>query len=315
MTASSRFTTVFGKLRRFRARHLVRLFMYILLIDLTFVFLYPFLYMAVTSLKSPSDITDLSVNWILSEVYVGNYTLSWEMLDYPVRLLRTMLVTLACTAGHILSCAFIGYGFARFRFKGRNLMFVLLLLSMIVPTETIIAPLYLLFAKLHLVDTVLPLILPTWFGFGLKGALFVFLFRQFYQSLPPSLEEAAQVDGCGAVRTFFSIAFPASRSSILVCLVLSLVWHWNDYFEPLIYINKDSEKLLPMLLPQLYAVIENAGLGAAGGLASDPDLDKVFTKGVAMAATVLVVLPVFILYMFLQKKFVQGVEWSGITGE
>ncbi|MBQ7726692.1 MAG: carbohydrate ABC transporter permease [Clostridia bacterium] len=287
-----------------------RVFLYLLLVNLAFVFLYPFFYMIVTSLKSPADISDITVNWLLNELDFHNYTLSFRLLEYPAALLRTVGLVLACSVGHILSCSFVGYGFARFQFRGKGFFFVLLLMSIIVPMQTIIVPMYMLFAAIGLSSSGLSIILPTWFGFGLSGGLFIFLFRQFYLSLPRSLEEAASIDGCGILQTFFRIALPASRSSLLVCWVLSVVWHWNDYFEPSIYITERSHFLLPMQLPGLYELMKGAGQDLTTGA-----LDNIYTEGVAMAATTLVILPVLIMYLFLQKQFVLGVERSGITGE
>jgi len=296
--------------RRIKAKYIIRFAAYVLLIDLSFVFLYPFLYMVVTSLKSPQDILDVSVNWLPSGVYLNNYKLAFETLNYPLTLLRTVLFVLACTAGHILSCSFVGYGFARFKFTGKNLLFILLLLSIIVPIQTIIIPQYILFAKTGLLRPYLPMVLPSWLGFGLSGGLFVFIFRQFYLTLPRSLEEAAAIDGCGIIPTFFRIAFPSSKSPIMVCLVLSLVWHWNDYFEPLIYITRKEHYLLPMLLPGIYSLMFRKEQDIPG-----QELNNMFTESVVLAATFMVVLPLLVTYIFLQKKFVQGVERSGITGE
>ena len=287
-----------------------RVFLYVLLINLAFVFLYPFFYMIVTSFKSPEDIQDITVNWLLNTLHFDNFRLSFSMLEYPAALLRTVVLVLACSVGHVLSCSFVGYGFARFNFRGKGFFFVLLLMSIIVPMQTIIVPMYMLFAAVGLQSSALAIIIPTWFGFGLSGGIFIFLFRQFYLSLPRSLEEAAAIDGCGIIGTFFKIAFPASRSSLVVCWVLSLVWHWNDYFEPSIYITERSQFLLPMQLPGLYDLMNSGASDTLTGVA-----DNMYTEGVAMAATTLVVLPVLIMYFFLQKQFVLGVERSGITGE
>ena len=142
---------------------------------------------------------------------------------------------------------------------------------------------------------------------------FIFLFRQFYLSLPRSLEEAAAVDGCTPVMTFFRIAFPASSSSVVVTVVLSVVWHWNDFYEPGIYLTDSSEMLLPMLLPKVYTAMQQAQ-NSAEALISGVNAD-IFTSGVAMAATFLAVLPILIFYFFFQKRFRQGIESSGITGE
>lgn len=293
----------------------LKIAIYLFLLDLAYVFLYPVLYMVVTSLKSPQDILDSSVTWLINSFYTENYKLAWSTLSYPRHFLNTMIVVVFSTLGHVLACSYAAYGFARFDFYGKRFMFVCLLLSIIVPPQAIIIPIYMAMAGLNISSGFLPIILPAWLGFGLKGALFIFVFRQFYLSLPQSLEEAASIDGCGPIKTFYRIALPSSRSSIVVCVVLSIVWHWNDYFEPSIYITQTDDFLLPMLLPGLLQRIESAGGGTEfAGMATDV-AENLFTEGVVMAATFIVILPVFIMYMFMQKKFVQGIERTGLTGE
>lgn len=297
--------------RNITLQRFVRLVMYVLLLDLAVVFLYPFFYMIVTSIKSPTDIMDTSVVWIVNKLYFRNYELAFKSLDYVNTLLRTILYCLVTTVGHILACSFTGYGFARFKFKGKGFMFFLLILAMVIPVQTIIVPQYLIYTKLGMANGFMPLILPVWFGYGLRGALFIFLFRQFYLSLPKALEDAAAVDGCSPVKTFFRVAFPASTSPIIVSTVLSVVWHWNEYYEPGIYLSKESQKLLPMLLPNVYSLMNSA---ADASLLTSTDA-SLYTEGTAMAATFMVVLPVLIFYLVFQKQFRKGIETSGITGE
>ncbi len=292
---------------------ILRVIMYVLLLDLCVVFIYPFLYMLITSVKSPLDINDASITWIINQFYFHNYEIAAESLNYASSLIRTVLYCVVTTVGHVFICSFVGYGFARYDFKGKKLFFIMLILSMVIPIQTIIIPQYLLYSSLGMPNGFGPLIIPTFFGFGLRGALFIFLFRQFYLSLPRSLEEAAAVDGCTPVMTFFRIAFPASTSSVVVSVVLSIVWHWNEFYEPGIYLTDSSQKLLPMLLPDIYSSMAS-GTESADALLSGGEVD-LFTAGVAMAATFLVVLPVIIFYLVFQKQFKQGIETSGITGE
>lgn len=305
-------TRVFNGLRRYiNFRTITRFFMYVFLLDLVFVFIYPFLYMLVTSLKSPADLNDISVEWILNSLHWDNYRLAFTALDYPKRLLNTVFMTVMSLAGHVMACAFVGYGFARFKFRGKNFFFIALILSIIVPTETIIVPLYLFFSKLGWAGTQLPIIAPTFLGFGLKGALFIFIFRQFFLSMPASLEEASLIDGCGPIKTYFKIAFPMAKSSIMVCVVLGMVWHWNDFFEPTIYLGNQDKFYLSVMLPSIYQLMESAG-GTAGVSGVTENL---YTDAVGMAATALIVLPIFLAYMVLQRQFMEGVERSGLTGE
>lgn len=297
--------------RNITTHRIVRTVMYILLLDLAVVFLYPFFYMIVTSIKSPQDLTDSSVVWIVNKVYIQNYKLAFKTLNYTSSLIRTILYCLVTTLAHVIVCAFTGYGFARFKFKGKGFLFFLLILAMVVPVQTIIVPQYLLYIKLGIGNGFAPLIIPTWFGYGLRGALFIFIFRQFYLSLPKALEEAAAIDGCSPIKTFFKVAFPASSSSIIVSIVLSIVWHWNEYYEPGIYLTDPSQKLLPMLLPNVYSLMKST----SGSELLSNGAAEMYTEGVVMAATFLVVLPVLIFYLLFQKQFRKGIETSGITGE
>jgi len=290
----------------------VKAFMYVFLIDLSVVFLYPFLFMIVTSFKSPTDIMNSTVTWVISQVYYQNYESAFSSLHYVGDALKTVLYCALSTLGHILVCSFVGYGFARYNFKGKTFFFMMLILAMVVPLQTIIIPEYLLYAKLGMSSGFGPLVIPTWFGYGLKGALFIFIFRQFYLSLPKSLEEAAAVDGCTPVKTFFKIAFPSSVPPIIVSTVLSVVWHWNDYYEPGIYLGEETQMLLPMRLPRIFSAMEMVSIDADALLGVS---EGIYTKGVAMAATFLCVLPILIFYLFFQKQFRQGIENSGITGE
>lgn len=296
-------------LKRFRLRGIWKLLVYVVLLNLAFVFLYPFLFMIVTSLKSPQDLNDITVVWVLNNLQYQNFLDAIEIMEYPWRLIRTILVTALGVLGHVLSGAFVGYGFSRFRFKGKNFLFFCLIISMVVPIQTLIIPIYMTYSKLGWINTVLPLIVPNYLGFGLQGALFIFIFRQFFLSLPKSLEEATSIDGCGAIRTFFKVALPTAGPSILVCTVLGTVWHWNDVFEPSIYLTQQSKYLLAMML----AVVENL---VNSDVLQEQGLENVqYTDATIMAAAVLVVVPLLIAFAFVQKQFIQSVERSGITGE
>lgn len=182
---------------------------------------------------------------------------------------------------------------------------------MLVPTQVIIFPLYMTFSSWGWIDTYFPLTVPAFLGFGLRGGFYIFLFRQFMMGLPYEMEEAAKIDGCGPLKTYLKIILPMSRSSILVCTVLSIVWRWNDYFEPRIYLNKYSLAMLPSKLEPLYDALNKITAegddAAAGGAV-------IVNQAVCMAATFLVILPLLIAYSFVQKKFMEGVERSGLTG-
>ena len=162
----------------------ISLILHLCLIGLAFVFIYPFLYMLVTACKSPTDLNDISVTWLINEVQFSNFVTAFKTLDYPTRFLNTVFVVIVSVIGHMLSGAYIGYGFARFQFIFKKFWFALLILAIIIPTETIIVPIYIFFSRLGIMGSYLPIILPCFIGFGLRGALFVFIYNQFFLSLP-----------------------------------------------------------------------------------------------------------------------------------
>ncbi len=301
---------LFSGIRGIR-RIIFRAMYYLLLFDLAFVFLYPFITMIVDSLKTDADLVNITVKWLPSELEFSNYVVAYKQLNYLNYIKNSAIVAIVATIGHVLSCAFVGYGFARYRFPGKSVLFGGVILSMIVPVQVLIFPLYMQYSQWNWLDSYLPLLVPTFFGFGLNGAFFVFLFRQFFVGLPYEMEEAAKIDGCGPLRTFFGIMMPMAKSSMLVCLVLSMVWHWNDYFEPNIYLRTNTKFMLPSRLPALYALLnaENFDFNSTSELT-----EIIFNQAMLMAATFLTILPILIIYSLLQKKFMEGVERSGLTG-
>ncbi len=300
------------------AKHIVvRLFMYLLILGLAFVFLYPFLYMITTSLMSNSDLNSNSVNWIPTEVKFENYAIALSLMNGTKYAMNSLFVTVVATFGHVIACSFIGYGFARYNFPGKNILFGFVMLAFIVPTQTLMIPLYLTYNNLRWLDTYLPLLVPTFFGFGLKGALYVFLFRQFFLTVPKSLEEAARIDGCGFMMTYWRIVFPLARATLVVAMVLSVVWHWNDFYEPGLYISKNELSFLP---PKLNTIIAAANalpdaqqeLLRSLGL---EDGEDTLNNAVVMAGAVMISAPVMLFFAFAQRQFMQGIERTGITGE
>ncbi len=287
-----------------------KLALYVLLISMSVVFLYPFLYMAVTSIQSYNDILNATVKWIPREFSPQNWKYAFDSLNYGTTFLNSLLVSLLASVGHILVGALVGYGFARYQFPGRNILFFVLLFTIIVPVQTLIVPQYMLYSKLSMVGTHLPLVLPTFLGMGLKGGLFIFLYRQYFLKLPTALEEAAWIDGCSSFRTFWNIAFPSAGSTTLVCTVLSIVWHWHDYFEPSIYLNTYDQMLLPQMLPQMYTFLETLTNAATEQAVM---LKMIFHNGVVMAGTALATLPLLVMYFILQRWFMQGIERTGLV--
>ena len=216
---------------RIASNIILKTVLYVLLIGLAFVFLYPFIHMLVTSFKTYNDVMNTAIKWVPKEATVENWKLALEALNAKKTFFNSFLVTFLATIGHLLSCSLTAYGFARFKFPGKSVLFGIVVFSIIVPMQTISVPLYILFSNFKMLGTYMPMIIPCFLAMGLNGGLFIFLFRQYYIRLPKSLEEAAEIDGCNAYGTFFRIIMPSSGATTVVALMLSIVWHWNDYFQ------------------------------------------------------------------------------------
>lgn len=294
-------------------RRSFKLLFYLLMFSLSFVFVYPFLYMITTSLKSNNDLYNFNVVWIPRSLHFQNYETAAQIIRYFNNCKNSILVTVLSTAGQLISCSMAGYGLARFRFPGRRLLFFIVILAMIIPAQTIIVPQYLQYVNMGWINTFSPLIVPSWLGYGFKGALYIFIFRQFFLGLPKELEEAATVDGCNFIRTFISIVLPNARSSYLVVLVLAIVWHWSNYFEPAMYISSTEMNMLAMGLQNVAYVITLPPEVMQGSY--NIDASNALNNAVLMAGAFMVILPVIISFGFLQKQFIQGIEHTGLTGE
>lgn len=277
---------------------------YLLLVDIAFAFLLPVIYMASSSLMTVQDFLDPGVYWIPRAVYWENIRLAFESMNYLVGLKNSATIVFFGTLGQIISCSLAGYGFARFRFPGRDLLFMFVLFTFIVPPQTIIVPLFILYRELGWIDTFLPFTVPAFLSHGLRGSLLVLIFRQFFMRQPYELEEAAYIDGCSPWRTYAQIMLPLARPALLVVFLFSLVWHWNDYYEPTMYLMKPQNFTVPLRLRILQQGLQEITGGQAGELFNEP---------LMMAACFLVVLPPLFLYLLTQRFFVESIERTGLV--
>lgn len=291
----------------------VDLFIYVMLILMAFVFLYPFMHMVINSFKSYNDIINVTVKWIPKNFTLKSYETAMAAMRFEHTLPNSLIVTVLATLGHVVSCSYIAYGFARYKFPLSGVFFAIVVLSILMPIQVIIIPMYITYSTFGVIGTYIPLIVPCFFGFGLKGGLFVFLYRQYFLGIPKSLEEAASIDGCGPLKTFFKIALPSAGSTTIVCIVLSLVWHWNDFYEPGLYLKDFDDMLLPQIVASLKTLIQSMQNQLADGN-MDTAESTLYHEGVVMAGTCISLIPPMIAYLFLQRKFMEGIERSGLTG-
>lgn len=273
------------------SRKLDRIVVYVLLSLLSVLFLLPFVWLLSTSLKPEAEAISYPPSILPQQFDWKNYSEVFGLVPFLKFYENTIIVTLLSVLGTILSSALVAYGFARINGKGRNFWFVMLLATMMLPSQVTMIPVYLIFARLGWINTFLPLIVPSFFG----SAYFIFMLRQFFKTIPKELDEAAIIDGCGSFRIFWNIMLPLSVPSLITVGILSFMGSWNDFFGPLIYLN-DTDKFTLSL-----------GIQTFKG-------QNTMLWGPMMAASTMVILPLIALFFFAQKYFVQGIATSGLKG-
>jgi len=282
--------------------------LYLLLIAIGFVYLYPLLFMFITSMKNPGDLLNPMVQWVPTQLFFGNYSKAFRVLDYPNTLAASILISVVPSVIQAIVCSFVGYGLARYRFPGKNLLFALILATFIIPAQNTVIPQMLTYRNLGLLGNVFSLILPAIMGQGYKSAIFILIFYQTFQSLPKVLEEAARLDGATDLKIFIRIALPAAVPAFIISIIFSTVWYWNETFLTVIFLE-GGVQTLPMQLSKFVQAYENL---------YPPGMVNIFDRlneAVKLAGTFLNILPLLLMYFVLQKWFVESIERSGITGE
>lgn len=281
-----------------------KLFRTFILFGLSFVILYPLLYMLSMTFRPSEQIYDPTVIWVPKSLTLENLKNAWELMDYPNAFKLSMLANVVSAFLQIIVCSFAGYGFARFKFKGQKLFFMLVLFTIVIPSQIITTPTYMTFRTLGVLDTVFVFYLPAALGAGIKSGLFIFIFRQFYRGLPRELEDAAAIDGCGFFKCYYRVIMPNAGSVFVMTIMLSLMWYWNDYFTSSMYFS-DNRTVTVALVN-----LEHSATVLTGDSVADPfDIIVLMQAGSLMA-----ILPILLVYIVLQRQFVQGVERSGIVG-
>jgi multiple sugar transport system permease protein len=285
-----------------------KIVLYSLLIAIGFVYLYPLLFMFITSLKSPTDLLNPMVQWIPSEAYAGNYEKAYRVLSYPRTLASSVLVSLVPSLLQTAVASLVGYGLARYNFRGKNILLLLILATFIIPAQNTVIPQMLTYRRFGLLGSVYALILPAIVGQGYRSAIFILIFYQTFLSLPKSLEEAARLDGASDLTIFLRIAVPAAIPSYIISIIFSTVWYWNETYLTVIFLEGGIQSL-PMQLSKFVQAYENL---------YPPGTVNIFDRlneAVKLSGTFLNILPLLVMYFVLQKWFVESVERTGITGE
>ena len=292
-----------GERRRWSVERTVRYLagrsvLYLFVLTGAAIYIMPFLLMLSTSLKSADTLYVRPFQWIPQEVHFENYVQAWTAFPFSLYLRNTLFITFANMIGAVLSISMAGYALARIRFPARSLFFGMVIASLLLPSEVTFIPEYLIWWRLGAVNTYVPLIAPGWLA---VGASKIFLLRQFFRTLPVELEEAAKMDGATPFDTFWRIALPLSKPAVGVVMIFEFIGKWNSFVDPLIYL-KDQEK---------YTL--TVGLNMFKDAYAE-QFSHMPNMHYFMAIATLIVMPVLIIFVFLQRYFVEGIQLTGLKG-
>ncbi|EKF58657.1 sugar ABC transporter permease [Agrobacterium albertimagni AOL15] len=280
------------RLRRERRDRNGRILKHLFLIGISVIMLYPLFWLLASSFKPENEIFGSLTLWP-SEFRFENYTEGWFALpvSFTTFYWNSTIVTLLSVIGNLISCSFAAYAFARLRFTGRNFFFALMMMTLMIPYHVVLIPQYVLFLQLGWVDTYLPLVVPRFLA---SEAFFIFLMVQFFRQLPKELDEAAMIDGCSPFKIYWAIILPLSLPAMGTAAIFSLIWTWEDFLAPLIYLNDIKSYTVPL---GLRLFLDQEGQSAYGQM---------------FAMSVLSLVPVVIFFVLFQKMIVRGIATSGM---
>jgi len=290
------------------------LFRTLLIIGMGYVILYPILSMLSKAFSGDYIQSELVV-WIPRKFSLQNIYAASKFLKYPTTVVNTFLLSSVSALLQVISCSLAGYGFARFKFKGRELLFGMVLFSIIVPPQTYIISTYLKFrffnffgltgkSSINLINTFWTFWIPSLMGNGLRSGLFIYIFRQFFRGMPKDLEDAAKIDGCGAFQTYLRIMLPNALTSCLTVFLFSFVWHWNDYYTSNMMFQIKNEPFSVLIFRQ-QDFLRNL---------SAYNFENFNIQYMLNASVLISLLPLIIIYIIAQRYFIESVDKSGIKG-
>lgn len=258
---------------------------------IAFMFLVPLFWLLMCSFKKPAELFAVPIRWLPTDFNFDNYIRMFSYFPFVRYLRNTLIIVFFNIVGSTMSSAAVAYGFSRLRWKGRDQVFVIVLITMILPFQVVMVPLFLVFQRIGWIGTFLPLTATCFFG----NPFYIFLVRQFFLSLPEELNDAARIDGSGEFRFFFQMAIPLSAPVLATVAIFSFLRSWNDFVGPLIFLANDK----------LYTLAIGAQLIRSR---LQPNWEILMPLGVVM------VLPVLVIFFLMQKYFIQGIAMSGIKG-
>ena len=299
-----------------------RIVFYVVCLCLAYQLLYPVLYMISMSIREPSDMNDPSIIWVAKHFTLDNFADAIKSMNFWNAFRVSLTLCIVCGVLDVFSCAIAGYGFARFDFWGKKALFVLVIFTMVVPTQTLVLPLYMrwryadfggivgLFNEqgfVNLIGTLWPLIIPAALAMGVRSGLYIFIYRQFFINLPVALEDAAYIDGAGPYRTFFSIMLPNIKNAIITVFLFSFVWNWGEYYLSKQFLGSTDRSIMVALS----AIRRDlASLSSLVGTQIGSNPEKVATR--VMAGCLLTAAPMLIMFIFTQRFLADSIEHIGI---
>ncbi|MBB4144962.1 multiple sugar transport system permease protein [Rhizobium rhizoryzae] len=280
------------RVKRDQRARMGRLLKHLFLISVSIVMLYPLLWLLASSLKPENDIFGSLTLWP-TEFQWHNYVDGWHGLpvSFTTFYINSTIVTVLSVIGNLISCSFAAYAFARLQFTGRTFLFGLMMMTLMIPYHVVLIPQYVQFLRLGWVDTYLPLVVPRFLA---SDAFFIFLMVQFFRQLPRELDEAAMIDGCSPFKIYWAIILPLSLPALGTAAIFSLIWTWEDFLAPLIYLNDIKSYTVPLAL-RLF--LDQEGQSSYGQM---------------FAMSVLSLVPVVIAFIMFQKLIVRGIATSGM---
>jgi multiple sugar transport system permease protein len=266
---------------------------YVVLCIATFFFILPFLWMISGAFKIPSQILSYPPTFIPNPFSLQNFATVWDSIPLLRYFWNSLFIAVVSTIGTLVSSSLVAFGFARIRARGKNIWFILLLSTMMIPYYVTIIPTFSLYQNLGWLNTYLPLTVPSFLGVG--GAFYIFLLRQFFLNVPRELDEAATLDGASLFTIYWRIMLPLSKPALVTVALFQFVASWNDFFAPLIYLSNSNMYTLPVAV-RFFQGLYSANLGPL------------------MAMAAMTIFPILLLFLFAQKMFVQGIATTGIKG-
>ncbi len=305
---------------------LFKILIYSLLISLGYIYLYPILYMITNSFMTSEDIIDSSIKWIPSSMNWENYFVVWTKLEtltingepfvvtYPRALFDALYLSIVPALSATVSSAIIGYGFARFNFPFKKILFVLMIATFIIPPQVTMLATFRMYSQYSLLGSLRAFVYPAILGQGLNGAIFILIFYQFFRMIPKSLEESAQLDGASNLKIFTKIALPLAIPSIIIVFLFSMVWYYNETYVSGLFLTSTDPILTAVPLKTL-PLRMSAYVNSYTSLYPEGSIERQLMQAVKLAGNVLTILPLLIIYFIFQRHFVESIDRTGITGE